>query len=429
MKRKFLILTLCFTIIFSSINFKRSYADGGVISLPILATVCGLAVGSNIIINNNDDLYDLGNMFYDYVKNHNELTWDTVQLAFTSSVSVLPNKLISVKSGFLDIVNDFFDTFTGSKEGTLQSFYSIELDKYYTLPSAYFTTSKYNNILFCNSPGYFLSSSNIKTEFNKIIFEINKTDFTVRFYNGDTLVNSSSTLVNSGNPSSYKLSFLNNKYQFTLMNVYGNVRTSPTFYIYNDVIGSFPYSGGYNWDNVGNRVNGSEGNKEVSLPIPGDLSSLVGQTSDNFWTNTDNLVGNSDITVPNVNNPSISLDGTISFPNTNIDTDNPSIPDINNPSVDGIFPAFPSFGDSLDFSPMYLTNVTEKFPFSLPWDIGRLIQKFDVEPVAPVFEVPIVSETITLDLTEFSELASIVRFFVLIGFILALIFISTKLMA
>ena len=98
------------------------------------------------------------------------------------------------------------------------------------------------------------------------------------------------------------------------------------------------------------------------------------------------------------------------------------------PGEDTGFPSFPSFGDSLDFSPMYLTNVTEKFPFSLPWDIGRLIEKFDVDPVAPVFDVPIVSENITLDLTEFSELAQIVRFFVLIGFILSLIFISTRLM-
>ena len=66
MKRKFLVLTLCLTIIFSSINYKKSYADGGVISLPILATFGSLAVASGIIIKNNDDLYDLGRIFYDY---------------------------------------------------------------------------------------------------------------------------------------------------------------------------------------------------------------------------------------------------------------------------------------------------------------------------------------------------------------------------
>ena len=109
MKKKFLVLTLCFTLIFSSINLKRSYADGGIISLPMLATVSALAVGTGIVINNIDDLYDLGKMFYDYVDRHNDLTWSTVQALFATGSALQSNKLVSVDSSFLDIVKGFFD--------------------------------------------------------------------------------------------------------------------------------------------------------------------------------------------------------------------------------------------------------------------------------------------------------------------------------
>ena len=122
MKKKFIIFTLCFTLIFSSLNYKKSYADGGVISLPILATVSSLAVGAGIVINGNDDLYDLGRIFYNYIDKHNDLTWATVQAVFSSSVSLQPNKLISVDSNFLSIVKDFFDnTFLNFKDEPFNS--------------------------------------------------------------------------------------------------------------------------------------------------------------------------------------------------------------------------------------------------------------------------------------------------------------------
>ena len=91
------------------------------------------------------------------------------------------------------------------------------------------------------------------------------------------------------------------------------------------------------------------------------------------------------------------------------------------------FPSFPNMGDKLDFSPLYVTNINDKFPFSLPWDFKRIIDVFDVEPVAPSFEVPLVTETIEIDFSYFEEWALIIRFFILIIFTSTLIFISTKL--
>ena len=91
------------------------------------------------------------------------------------------------------------------------------------------------------------------------------------------------------------------------------------------------------------------------------------------------------------------------------------------------FPSFPNMGDKLDFSPLYVTNIKDKFPFSLPWDFKRVIDIFDVEPIAPRFEVPLVTETIEIDFSYFEEWATIIRFFITIIFTSTLIFISTKL--
>ena len=421
MKRKLIILTLCFTIIFSSINFNKSYADGGVISLPILATVSSLAVGTGIIINGSDDLYDIGRIFYDYIDRHNDLTWQTVQSVFASSVSLQANKLVSVKSEFLDIVKGFFDN-TFYYDSNISYVGGLPSSRYNALDLSLFSVGSTINIpLGYSSKGVYSLS----------IYVSDVGEYSINLLCDGTSVVTKKLSINIYSHLIYG-TFNSTTGYFNLSRAYSRdqatyERIISDFFVGRDFVGSisFPYKGGYTWDNVDSKKE----NGSISLPIPGNLGNLVGQNSTDFWDNVDNLVGVGDISIPSVKNPSISLDGTVSFPNTNVDTNNPSVPDIDAPNIDGILPAFPSFGDSLDFSPMHLTNVTEKFPFSLPWDIGRLIQKFDVEPVAPVFEVPIISETITLDLTEFSELASIIRFFVLIGFILSLIFISTKLMA
>lgn len=139
---------------------------------------------------------------------------------------------------------------------------------------------------------------------------------------------------------------------------------------------------------------------------------------------------NNILTVPSIPNLSIpnseSLPGLppfdVSDPLTNPDGDT-------NPNPDGDtggLPSFPNMGDELDFSPLYMTNIKEKFPFSLPWDFKNLINMFDVEPVAPKFEVPFLGNNITLDFSYFEEWAVIVRFFIFISFTATLIFISTK---
>lgn len=415
MKRKFLILTLCFTIIFSSINYKKSYADGGIISLPVLAIVSTLAVGTGIALNNIDDIYDIGRIFYDYVQSNNKITWDVVKTTFESAKVV--NGMISVDRNILDICKDFFNSFfdfKGESVSSVGTFCGIPILK----GVDYKNFNKYSHLAMSLYDG--TKIGNIDTA------RINSEGFMEL---GTSFVQS----LPLSDVGGYKI-FIDGKSVYSKIYYFYKNNGSWQFYgsgtfnlLYSGVKGSYvniPYNGTYDWgSNVNDNVN------DLPLPIPGNLGDLIGKSPSDIWSGSydSGLVGNGNLSIPGVDNPSIGIGGVTSFPNVSVENPPTDIPDVENPPV-GVIPPFPSFGDSLDFSPMYLTNINEKFPFSLPWDIGRLIEKFDVEPKAPIFKVPIVTSDIELDLTIFDEWANIVRFFILIGFALSLILISTKLL-
>ncbi|HHX67633.1 MAG TPA: hypothetical protein GX708_06195 [Gallicola sp.] len=83
--------------------------------------------------------------------------------------------------------------------------------------------------------------------------------------------------------------------------------------------------------------------------------------------------------------------------------------------------------NSLDFSPLQNIGIAEKFPFSLPWDLKNSVLALSANPEAPIFDVPIVSEVITLDFTEFESWASIIRVFTTLIFVIALIILTRRL--
>lgn len=87
---------------------------------------------------------------------------------------------------------------------------------------------------------------------------------------------------------------------------------------------------------------------------------------------------------------------------------------------------FPPWGEGINFKPVTQINFTDKFPFCLASDVKGLINIFNVEPKAPIFEVPIFTEKLKIDLSQFTTWANIIKFFVLIGFVLCLINITRK---
>ena len=437
MKRKFLILTLCFTIIFSSLNLKKSYALDFVISPTMLAVVSTLAVGTGVALKNADDIYDIGRMFYDYVERNNSLTWDIIKTTFEAAVAL--GDSIKINSGILDICKNFFDDTFGiydSEESILEgiAFYKGYPDLK-NVQDTFYKTAEFSDKM----PGVNISNLAVgEMGYYSNLYAVKKLSngFAICTVEGDVVKTITTSVtgrsfrniaISIGATRSWRLSY---SYEVDGKLAYSALGFTDIAKLGVSSTGTFdiPYTGGYDWDS--NVEDKKEGTGDLLLPIPGDLNDLIGKNPSDVWDKNyqNGLVGSGDLSIPNVNNPSISLDDTISFPNTDVQDPPSDIPDVNDPPIGGIIPPFPSFGDSLDFSPMYLTNINEKFPFSLPWDIGRLIEKFDVEPKAPIFKVPIVTSDIELDLTIFDEWANIVRFFILIGFALSLILISTKLL-
>ena len=95
-------------------------------------------------------------------------------------------------------------------------------------------------------------------------------------------------------------------------------------------------------------------------------------------------------------------------------------------------PSFPNL-PTLDFSGInfdsfvnMFDNVKSKFPFSIPFDVANLLNLFKAEPKAPVFEVPFVGTSFTIDLTVFTPLVNIIGFFTVIGWIIFLISFTRK---
>ena len=79
------------------------------------------------------------------------------------------------------------------------------------------------------------------------------------------------------------------------------------------------------------------------------------------------------------------------------------------------------------------SGIINKFPFCIPFDLVRVIKKMDSTATAPRFEFPFkfqrlgINETIVLDLSQFEKVAVVVRWFVLVSYLLLLIYTTRSL--
>lgn len=436
MKKKIISLLLVFFVSLSSVNLSFAdtdneslvlenefydvqpyFIDGGVISGPMVATLATLAVAGGIVLTSDDDIYNVARAFYE----KNKAIWSLVTEAFDMSVRFAAGQMLVVGNDFLEY---FKNTFESSS----------------SLPSI----SYMNNIPVYPGDAYLHEYSN-KYMWAKgfgLKVTVDTSDKSSNFFAvGDFLARYNTYNTSSGGKYSYYL-YLNDGvtkigsfsirdiYDSNIVNIYfafdlsGDTPklfnsehnyTSPA--IQSDVF-EYDYTGIFDWNKIKDKIK----DDGVTVGVPGNAGSLVGENVD-VWNPTYDLPVSGVVSIPVVQNPSIALDGTTTFPNVDVETGE----DVGGGTGTDTFPAFPSFGDSLDFTPLQVSNISEKFPFSLPWDIGRLLNKFDVDPVTPKFNIPFFNEKIPIDLSYFDELANIARFFILLGFILSLIFISTKL--
>nr|WP_192962727.1 hypothetical protein [Paenibacillus popilliae] len=153
-------------------------------------------------------------------------------------------------------------------------------------------------------------------------------------------------------------------------------------------------------------------------------------------------VGAPAIPIPGVDNPVIPGVGSPVIPG--VGTGSPAIPGVVSPAIPGVvnpaipavanpaIPAIPeltetSTNERINWEPLRLAGdaLTRKFPFSVPWDVKRQLDVFDVVPQAPRFEVnePLFNLSghtiplqMTIDLSHFDLVASITRWFLVIAF-------------
>jgi len=107
-------------------------------------------------------------------------------------------------------------------------------------------------------------------------------------------------------------------------------------------------------------------------------------------------------------------------------SDTLGIPLTGNPPVVIVPPVIPG----LDLPT--LPGITEVFPFSIPFDLYRLVHVFSADPKAPVFTIPLkmktssgsvsaeIDESITIDLSEYDHIAEMVRWIIYVVFIVFL---------
>lgn len=79
---------------------------------------------------------------------------------------------------------------------------------------------------------------------------------------------------------------------------------------------------------------------------------------------------------------------------------------------------------SLDFSPFYNLQLSNKFPFSVPWDLYKAVAGLTGSASPPIFHFSILGQEVTWDLAIFEPLANIMRWSILAIFNVGLITVT-----
>lgn len=179
-----------------------------------------------------------------------------------------------------------------------------------------------------------------------------------------------------------------------------------------------------------------ESNIKDGIYLPGDVGDIVGSPGGTVWGEGDNVYApGQDIVFPGVDNPSIDVGGTTDIPLVDTEVACPDCGLVGDhatdcPSLDGTVDPpsdiFPPWGGGIDFTPVTQSSFSEKFPFSLASDVKGILEMFNVDSKAPIFKVPLVTEEVEIDLSQFTVWASIIRLFILLGFVVCLINLTRK---
>lgn len=188
---------------------------------------------------------------------------------------------------------------------------------------------------------------------------------------------------------------------------------------------------GTSWTDGEGTIDSNNSSGGVSLKIPSDMGSIIDKTPSDVSNPTYDLwTPGLDVSIPEISNPSLEYtpDKSTDTPGDDVTTDTPTTN-----------PGFPDFGDipkvDLDLTPLRngLGKLTERFPFSLPWDLQRIAQSFGGQPnalaigQAPVVNMNFNGHKLILDFAKFEPVAMIIRGFIFTEVAIGLIFVLRKL--
>lgn len=165
----------------------------------------------------------------------------------------------------------------------------------------------------------------------------------------------------------------------------------------------------------------SEEKLTTSLPVgstltyPSDLTTNFPATADKPIANVTDIPGVQVDT--NVNTETGVIEGTLTNIAELLQSLVNAITNIFIPPMDDLVP--------LDLSPLYF-GITDKFPFSVPFDLIKTFQNMSDSSKAPRFEVKFPekyfgSYTFVIDFEQFNDFVLILRYFLLLSFIIFLI--------
>lgn len=106
------------------------------------------------------------------------------------------------------------------------------------------------------------------------------------------------------------------------------------------------------------------------------------------------------------------------------------VPGVIDPVIPGI--DLPSKDKSLDFTPLKTIGIEDKFPFCIPFDLRNSFKNLSATPKAPKWDIEfdkkyfIGGGSFSIDFAKFEAWAEIIRWGVLVAFIISLILITRK---
>lgn len=419
--KKIIVILSIFFLSFSIVtDYKQKEAEAFVVLDDITILILGLTVlATGYVAVNKDQIYDMGSRVYDELKENAEISLDAslylADLAKDGAVKVTNTLIDAIKEVVKNIPNDDVEKVSP---------FDLPVDMTLDIPFNSGTYGKYDydtapvsySITILNSgerdTSIVISGNESRVDFIDCRVGTTKIKFN-GYYRSDSdwkygvfsYIKYPSGGITSGgqlsekNPFSMKIHL--NSPDLKIVDSYSYV--------------TIPYSN----SKIKENYNPTVINERFDLLVP-DRSISIDKDAVVTSGVLDRTITEDDVlSWDAIKDLYITQDGTITNPD---DTTTGTIDKV----VDNVFN--PTITKSLDFSPLYL-SFSDKFPFSIPFDIYNLISDFKAEKKAPKFYIDLSPFSMTgakssagfeLDFTKFSVLFGIARTFILISFIVFL---------